>query len=347
MHMHRCSWLLTLAAVGIPAFSVSGNAETQSGRVSFDWNKVLADSPELADRLAGERKRLESQIEKAGDSTATAQAQLALANWWLAVPTARPATRWLIGAETASDRKTMVEAGEESTRLIEAALATLAEPSTTTPTDEIKKTRSRLEQSADTLASFAAIFKLAELKAAEESTQRAWRKAGSGLAIVRESDDAELAAAAQLWQAFAHTQAGNLERALDTLPDALLKPEHLPYDLMGRLLRCRLLAEADRYSAATALPSRMEAVVKDWVPSQDRNNTRRLIAFVQYHIVRDWIDKLRSSTRPAAVETLEPILAGIDADFSDLKSPSIYYMTTAVPVKVVAPSDNENAAEHD
>jgi hypothetical protein len=210
------------------------------------------------------------------------------------------------------------------------------------PNDEsTKKQRRELMTAAETLESFAEILQRAELGNKAEPDQENWRKAGRGLAIARESGSDEVAAAALLWQAFAFEQAGKRDRALDALPDALAKVEHLPYELMNRLLRCRLMAEAGQVPAAVSLLSRMDAQLKSWMSNQnqERNKGRRLIGLVQHRIVTNWMENLKASTKPAGAETgdaLRPILNEIETHFSEVKEPQVYCMSTAIPLGIVA-----------
>jgi len=110
---------------------------------------------------------------------------------------------------------------------------------------------------------------------------------------------------------------------LEALPDAMAKPEHLPYSLMSRLLRCRMIAEAGQPAAATSLLGRMGDELKDWMSNQgqERNNARRLVGLVQYRVVARWMEQLKSATQPAstdAARVLEPLLDSVRAALQDL-----------------------------
>jgi hypothetical protein len=194
-----------------------------------------------------------------------------------------------------------------------------------------------LLQSADTLASFGEIFERAELGTESKADREEWRKAGRALAVSREAEDKSVAAAALLWQTFAFEQAGRRDRALEALPDALAKPEHLPWSLMSRLLRCRMMAEAGQAPAAVVLLSRMEAQLNSWVPNQnqDRNKARRLVGLVQYQIVTRWIEQSNATTQPASAEHLTTLLRDVERGFAEVKNPEVYYMATAVPPSIV------------
>ncbi|MBI4581388.1 MAG: hypothetical protein HY718_16925 [Planctomycetes bacterium] len=316
----------------------AANDERASGAI--DWERVLADPGDLQKQNDADRRSLEARLDEARDGLAKARAHLALANWWVAVPTARPATRWLLKLETATDRRSIAKAARAAEEQVDHARAILERaPSTGPEQADTKQQRRDLLQSADTIAAFAAVLHEADLEPSDAAAKEKWRKAGRGLAVARESSDADTAAAALLWQAFALNEGGNPERALEALPAVLAKPEHMPYDLMSRLLRCRLIAEAGESAAATTLLSRVDATLRTWMDNQnqERNNARRLVGLVQRRIVEQWIDRLRASTQPAAASLLEPLLKHVDRNFADVKTPNVYYMATAMPLKVKTP----------
>ena len=338
--INRNTRLWVYAALAVAAAGTSALADEKQDSAPFDWNTVLADPEDTASRLAAERQKIETQTAALDAPLSKAQGQLALANWWLGVATARPATRWLLGADTDADRKSIARAAEKASSSIEIARTLLSSQAAQSKDAGQKETRNRLEQSADNLAVFAVLFEVADQDPKAETTREAWRKAARKLAVAREAEDSQLAAAAQLWQAFALTRAGNRERALEILPDALAKPDRLPYDLMSRLLRCRMLADAGQFAVATSLLSRMETMLKAWLTKQpqDRNTVRRLLSFVQYRVVTQWAGQLRTSSRPTAAAPLAPVLKSIDDDFNEVKAPAIYYLPTAVPTLVTVPS---------
>ncbi len=318
--------VLTMAMMAAFATTTFGAAPPP-----IDFKTVLKDPARVHKQIESDRKKQESAAARADDP----RGQVALANWWLAVPTARPATRWLLGFDTPGDRKVLAEAGEKASAILaKAGEAVEAGKEAASKSDEAKSERADLLQSIDNLTAFAGVFKLAEQDPATESGHAAWRKAALKLAIARESSDAKLAAAAQLWQAFALDKAGRRGRALEVLPDALAAPKNLPYDFMSRLLRCRLVAEAGSQPAAVAMLGQMEPPLKDWAGNPDHNKARRLVDLLQYRIVQQWQKRLKTATQPEAAAALEPLLKRTEKSFAEVKTPNLYYMSTAVPLLV-------------
>ena len=340
--------LLLSGAVGTGL--AASNTSTTSGPAvatrseRFDFNTVLTDSPATPPEWVEARKELAAQLEQTHEGLDRAQAHLAMANWFIGVPTARPATRWLLGVQNKTDPAAIAAATRDAARHLEQAQAILDKASKSVSA-EAKQRRRELLQSAETIGAFVDLFKNVEL-ASGDAAQEIWRKAARGLAVARESQDAEVASAAQLWQAFALEQAGKRDRALEVLPDALAKPEHLPYDLMSRLLRIRLVAESGQYAASVSLLSRAETSLKNWMGNQhqERNNARRLIGLVQHRILQAWILKLRGTTHPEAADNLAPLVEKIERSFAEVRSPNLYCMASAVPLQVKMPTEPSGKA---
>lgn len=325
------TWFILLGALGA----------TDSAPSSFDPAQALRTPDDSELDTEADRQEIESAVEDAEDPLETAQAHLALANWWLSVEAARPATRWILDMEDEADRRSIADAGRNGNEQLAKARDAMKQAAKARTADEKQRSR-ELRQAADTLDAFAEIFRHAELPAESEADRETWRKAGRGLAVARESRNTEVASAALLWQAFALEQAGRRDRALESLPDTLAKPDHLPYGLMSRLLRCRLMAEAGQTAAATTLLARLDPQIKDWMTNQrqERNKARRLIGLVQYQVVTRWMSQLKSATQPAAAEPLQSILDAVERSFSEVKNPEVYYMDTAIPLGI-APAKPE------
>lgn len=339
---HACGSVLSLLAAVLAAPALAADAAP----TSFDpLQAVRVGTPGKTDagQARQERDRL---VEQAKAPLDEAQARLGLANWLLAVAPAESATRWLLGMQDADDLRTIARAGREAADQIARARKLLE----ASGEDQDGKRQQGLNEAAGTLEAFAAIFERAESGAQTEAEQEAWRKAGRQLATARESKQAPVAAAALLWQAFSFNLAGRRERALEALPDALAAAEHLPYSLMSRLLRCRMIAEDGRQAAATVLLGEMQEQLKTWMTNQnqERNNARRLVGALQYRILTDWMKKLETATQPASADRakmLEPLLESIRRGFSEVKEPGVYYMETAIPLGIAPEMESKPAEE--
>ena len=90
------------------------------------------------------------------------------ANWYLAVPTAKPATKWLLNMASENDRKALTDAAAEADKQIkEARLLYKKTPTTTTSAPATRKADAmagfspaerKLETTANQLAPFAAVM---------------------------------------------------------------------------------------------------------------------------------------------------------------------------------------------
>jgi hypothetical protein len=263
-----------------------------------------------------------------------AQAQLALANWALAVPTAKPATRWLMGFPATGDAAKLNDAVQLAETNLEKARALLKPEAS-----EVKERRRTLRASVATLEAFAKFF-AALAHCRPKTTCDPCGEAALGLAVARESENADIAAAALLWQSLGWELAGRRERALTSLPNALAAPDQLPYDFLSRLLRCRLLAEDGKKSAAIALAIRIQALCDKWFVRQEGpglEEKRRLVAVLQYQFIREWIGQLDAGDKNIATK-LEARLSDVRKHLVDEDSPlTVYYLETSIPILVQTP----------
>jgi len=269
--MRRGTRVLVACAVGLmlawapmagvraqsPSLGDSGEAST------FVPAERLADPAGRADELAVQRRELEAVSAQAAAGLERAQAQLALANWILAVPTACAATRSLLGLELPSDAKTLADAGQEAQRLIEQVREAMEVAKSESDAvsagpdgEEAATARRRLETALENLEPLAALFATAA-EADEDGGRAMWSRAARGLAVLREAADAELASCAMLWQAYAWLEAGRQDRARALLPRPLRQPDTTAYGFMSRLLGCRMLGDEGQYTAASALAMRV------------------------------------------------------------------------------------------
>lgn len=343
-----CTRRALAVLTGLAMLQAAGAAETSSV-APFDPGKVFR-THQRRFEAAAPRPDLERALQAAKDPLEEAHARLETANWWAAVSMTGPATRWLLGMQNRADLDTIAEAAREAESQLEKARA-LLEAAVATSQAESRDNQSNADrrqtliQAADTLAGFVEIFKQAEAESGsangdpERARRNRWRSAGRRLAIARESEDPQLAAAALLWQSFAFEQGGRRDRALEALPDALVKPEHFPYSLMCRIVRCRMLAEDGQNPAAMVLLSRMEPLLKEWMSRQteERNRVRRLIGLVQYQVAQQWLKGLKPPTRSAVAEQLQPILEKVERSFTEVGNPEVYVMPNTVPPDIIPP----------
>jgi len=301
---------------------------------TLDLARQLAE-PQEPTKSSHRRETLQKTVDAAETPVDEAAAHLALANWLLAVPAARPATRWLIGLPATEDLRVIAESSLAAHEHIDRARTLLkAEPSGG------NDRRRDLRTAAGTLDAFATLFSAAAGDQEKKKVQSGCEQAAVALASARESEDPAIAASALLWQSFGWYLAGRPERALTSLPDALQKPQQLEYDFMSRLLRCRILSEANQQAGAIALTIRMRAVCSRWSRGEKEevvDSKRRLIAWLQCRIGKGWLEQLRTKDGPSAAR-LEGVLAGVQKNVFAADPPlPVYHLESAIPIIVEPP----------
>lgn len=325
-----------LVTVGmIAAAPVRASSVPSSGGQAAPAMIVLNDPPDRSRQLQSQHEALERRIAEAGEPGEEAALHLALANWLLAEQTAAPATRWLIGVETAEDVRVVAQAAGDARQHIAQArerIETLDDAALT----------SRLTDAAETLEPFAVLLQALTSRddADEDAFRSACLTAARSLLIARESPQTDVAAAALLWQAFAYELGGRRDRALVTLPDALARPEGLPHDFLARLLRCRILADAGQYTAASVLTvyiSRIKCDIWFRTGSATAREAARLTSALQHRIGRAWLEALKTGETEVA-----DLLAETLREFrEDAAVDGFYLLTPAVPIVITAPEPEE------
>lgn len=329
--------LVAVVVLARPVWVLAAPATAPSDRSVLDPDKLLA-GPDLTEEQDSRRRELESVLDAARAPLDEATARAAMANWLLAVPTARPATRWILGADRPEDRRKLAESAASAREHL-AAAATLLKKDDPDAASADKARRKRLSGDVESLKALAAMFANADAKGDEGDRREAWSDAAIDLSEARESENARLASAAALWQAMAWEQAGRRERALTALPAALAKPSQ-PFDFMSRILRCRILGDHGQYAAALALTSQIRSQIADWYPSERaiRHHARqRLVGLLQQRIGRQWLGHLQ--TQPAEADLLDGMLGDIQEKLFPPgdTSPEIYVMEDTVPMLVKPP----------
>jgi len=302
------NFLAMIVFLTTPASSQTAPSTQLASAPSFD---TFLQSRSEMDRQQFERyrDRLVQALDRAVQPVDQARIHLVLANAWLAIPTARPATACLLGMGTETDQAFLAHAGAQAATHLAKARALLTQhatpathPSATRQADE--RTRhddpreKELTHLANQLQPFVELWSAFGADHDPDTSRRAWAHAARELALLRESPDDNLAACARLWQAFAWKQAGRTDRAMRVLPATTAPPKTDPYDFLSRLLRCRLLADENRFPAAAALLIRIRASCAAWYPRQDDPavDARRLLALLlEERMIRDWLTKRRNT----------------------------------------------------
>ncbi|GMU24751.1 MAG: hypothetical protein AMXMBFR13_48230 [Phycisphaerae bacterium] len=327
--------LMAAPAVGAPA------AATRPGLNSgLDIGRLLAAATPNTDPAAEKRESLEKTLEAVTGPLDKATAHLALANWLLSGPVARPATHLLIGVDEPSDRQLIIDMARAARSHIAEARQLLDDENRSGGNGE-RIERRRLVSAADTLEAFALLFAAVDANGDAEARHDAWSDAALELSEVRESANTVLASAANLWQTLAWEFAGRRERALAALPDALARPEHRQYDFMKRLLRCRLLGDDGQFMAAQTLAIRIRAMCAEWFDDRSEVRAReQLVTLLALRNGRLWVDKLRAGSRPSDSELLQPMLDRLAGKLTagDAEVTPIYHLEQAIPILVQPPA---------
>jgi hypothetical protein len=318
-------------------------------RYSLDVAALWAEVPDNAAAFDKERRELEGAIDAARTPLDRAAARLALANWILAVPTAKPATKWLLNMAGDKDRKALASAAADAEKLIKEARLLYKKPPTTTtsaPTtrkfDEmagLSPAERKLETVANQLTPFVGVMATAA-GSPNMSKEKAERSvAARALAPLREVDNPELAASALMWQAFIWNLAGRDGRSTVSLPSATVPPEQPSYDFISRMIRLQILTDNDQFAAALAMAAKVRANCDEWFSKESPEKVRsreRLAALVQCSVGNQWMLALRRDGFPSNADRLEYQLIQLqDTVFKGLKSPiAIYTLERSIPILV-------------
>lgn len=308
---------------------------------SVEIGTLLAGSENDADEQKRIHDQLESRLTAVTEPMDKVLAHLALGNWLLAVPTARPATRWLLGVGEPADAEAIARSAGEALEHITAAEELLkANPPGQVSGAERTRIR-RLTTDAGLLKGFAEVMR----GLSGELSDQQWSELARGLSAARESETSRIAAAAVVWQAIAWNEAGRRERALAVLPDALTRPTE-PFEFVARLLRCRLLSDAGMHAGAMVLATRIGTSCDEWFGNDNRSQIaarKRLAGVVQWSIGRAWEASLKTATRPSGDEAMKELLATIRKDhFADTaRKPQVYMLEYAVPIVVQMPASTD------
>jgi len=325
--------LLIIAQVRVPVFAGEPASVSTRPAQSFSLDLTRQLEVGISDTLEViiQHKSLNRVLDAAKTSRERAAANLAMANWVLSRPIAGAATRWLVGLDTPDDRvsingnaKTALKYISEARSILDSGLGIA------------KRQRGQLLEAADTLESFSKVFKAVSSSDGKAEYKSACSAAALKLSVVREADDGALSSCALLWQSFALERAGRRERALLSLPQALKQPEHWPYDFMCRLLRCRILADADEYAAAMVMTMQIQALCDRWLKgrTEETEPYQRLAGLLQCRIGLLWKDRLG----PSEAAGLEAILVLVqDKLFGPDDYVEVFHLEHAVPIIVEPP----------
>jgi len=106
------------------------------------------------------------------------------------------------------------------------------------------------------------------LRAAATGTPEQCTAAAERLAELAQCLHPPIQEPARFWAAMLWLRAGQPDRALELLDMALAPPQGDAYEILPRLLRCRVLGQTGKLTAASALLIRMQNRLADWFDEQ-------------------------------------------------------------------------------
>ena len=302
----------------------------------------LADPADDQSELCRTRELLEEWLHRQREPLDEAEAHLALANWLLATSPGRATTRWLMGLHVGADLEVIAVSAHKARMHLDQARVVLQSEAVKKLKGEDKRCRRELKRVEGLLRPFADFFAAVETPTDSETGRSGWAEAALRLSVSRETEDAEMAACALLWQSFAWELAGRRDRALASLPDVLQVPKQLPYDFFCRLLRCRILADAGQHTAALVLMTKMVDVARHWfrhASPESLNAYVRLVAVVQYQIGQAWIERFDTPGQITHLEAIRAMLNRVKAELlgeGDEEPVEVYFLERAIPLLVEA-----------
>jgi len=266
---------------------------------SFDLPALVLTSRD--EGSSGDIEKLVATAEAAQDPLGRVDALLLAANWVLSRQVEAASTKALLmlsdPLDPAGEGRPLVVAFDRAEAFldrVENALEEIQNPEDF-PQQQLNNLAGRLAN----LRAFGTAQR-AFLLANDES--EGWvspRRAASRLAPLLEVDDAQISAAAGLWQAALASRRDDPERALAALDLALSDPLDgtLPYAVFARWLRCRLIALRGGHIAAIALLVQLDRRIETWFSDRDHAaNASRATALIQMQVLQMWHDRLDAST---------------------------------------------------
>jgi len=303
----------------------------------------FADDRAFLESVTSRIAEFQQQAADADDPQRKAALLLAAANLILAEQLEPACTRRFFQLDPLpqeDDALAVAPALARSDVLIAEAEASLRPPAEHDAADEDAPTIDRrdheLHRTVETLKAFAQAIRAYLTAEADADPARTARRAASGLSVLLEDDNPQVAAAAAFWQACLRATDPDPTPALAVLDPAVIDPPpgSLRFGFFSRLLRCRVLAARGGSAAALALLLQVEERANDWFKAEaERADAVRACAWLRLRILQDWHDRLDSTSQvdertwcSSQMETLRALR------FSDARSPTVMRLSQAIPI---------------
>lgn len=218
------------------------------------------------------------------------QYELAAANLILARATEPFVSRWLLGLGDPEDEPALRAALAEARERLDQVTEWL-EGGAEVGSEQQGAYRSDLE----TLRSFSTALNAVWSADDGPEALKARRLGAVHLAVLLEHERKDVASAALLWQAVLYQQMDRSDRAFRLLPLATkpIDPEAQTFQLLARLLRCRLVANRGGYAVACSLLLQLEERIHEWLERDPaRDDAIHAAMLVRRQILEHWRDSL-------------------------------------------------------
>jgi len=343
------TWAFASACTAVAQTDAPGNPP-QNGRPDVR----LASLPGFADDavfLASVASRVAELQQQAGEATDAARKTgfiLAAANLILAEQLEPPCSRKFLQLDTPLQGEDAVVAAaldRADALLVEAEAYLLAEQKDpmeedAPPTDQAKE----LSRIAVTLKAFAQALRTYLVMEADSDSSRDARRAASGLSILLEDDNSQIAAGAAFWQACLRAMEPDPTPALDILDRAIVElPTDAPrFGFFSRLLRCRLVAARGGPAAALALLMQVEERADGWFKADpDRTDALRSCVWLRLRVLQDWHDRLDATSHADERAWCRSRIDTLRAQrFSDASGVTVLRLNQAIPIIARPPGPN-------
>jgi hypothetical protein len=187
-----------------------------------------------------------------------------------------------------------------------------------------------------TLKAFAQALRAFLMKEADVDSARAARRAASGLSVILEDDNPQIAAAAAFWQACLRAMEPDPTPALELLDSAMVDPppDAPRYGFLSRLLRCRQLAARGGPAVALALLMQVEERADGWFKTEsDRADATRACAYLRLRILHDWHDRLDPTSQADERTWCRSQADTLRAErFSEASGATVLRLNQAIPI---------------
>jgi hypothetical protein len=295
-----------------------------------------ADAAFLAS-VASRVAELQQQAGEASDAARKTGFILAAANLILAEQLEPPSSRKFLqlGKPQQGDDTLALDRADALLAEAETILRTEQEDSTDEdppPTDQAKD----LSRIVVSLKAFAQALRAYLVTEADGDPSRAARRAASGLSVIVEDDNPQIAASAVFWQACLRAMEPDPTPALDILDRAIVDlPNDAPrFGFFSRLLRCRLVAARGGPAAALALLMQVEERADDWFKADpDRADALRSCVWLRLRVLQDWHDRLDSTSHADERAWCRSRIDTLRAErFSEASGVTVLRLNQAIPI---------------